>query len=52
MKIKVRVSTHLVRSETYRIIEVPDDATEEDIEEEARDSMFEQIEWNWEKVED
>lgn len=52
MIIRVRVSTNLVQSETYRDIEVEDDATEEDIEELAREAMFEQIEWSWEKVDD
>lgn len=52
MKIKVRVSTHLVNSETYQIIEVDDDAAEDEIEEAAREAMFEQINWNWEIVDE
>ena len=51
MKIRVYVSTNLVSSETYTDIELNDNSTEEEIETEAREAMFEMINWNYEKIE-
>lgn len=51
MKVKVYVSMNLVGCERKDTIEFPDDASEDEIEEEVREWMFEQIEWGWEKPE-
>lgn len=50
-KIRVTVSTDKVGSETYDEIEVEDDATEAEIETQAKEAMFEMIEWDWKVVE-
>ena len=52
MKIKVTVSTDKVGSDDYTIIEVADDETEEMIEEQSREAMFNMISWGYEKMED
>lgn len=46
-KIFVSVSTEKVGSECSTEIEVEDGATEEEIAAEAREAMFEMIEWTW-----
>lgn len=46
-RVTVRVSTNRVGSECKDSFEVEDDATEEEIEEMAKDAMFSMIEWNW-----
>lgn len=43
----VRVSTDKVGSETTREIEVEDNATADQMDAEARETMFEMIEWGW-----
>jgi hypothetical protein len=43
----VYASTNKVGSECTDEIEVDDDATEEEIEEAARDVAFNMIEWGW-----
>ncbi len=48
MKIKVYVSTDRVGSKDERTIEVEDDFDETEIEETARQTMFEMINWGWE----
>lgn len=49
MKIKVYVSTDKLGSKDERTIEVEDDFDDIDIEETARQTMFEMINWGWEK---
>lgn len=49
-KIKVWASTKYVRSEDYEVIEVDDDVTPDEIEEIAREAMFELISWGWENM--
>lgn len=51
MKIRVWAHTDVVGSMTEDVIEVEDDLTEEQIEEEARDYIFNFVEWGWDKVE-
>lgn len=51
MKIKVTVQTDLVGSKVDRTIELDEEnLTDEDLEEIARDTMFEMIEWNWKRL--
>jgi len=50
MKIKVHVTTGLVGADRECEIEVDDDATDDQIEEQAREAMFELIEWAWWRV--
>lgn len=45
--IKVHVSTNRVGSECSDEFEVEDDTTEKEIEEMAKDAMFNMIEWNY-----
>lgn len=47
MKIKVYVSTNKIGSECSTTFDIEDDASEEEIEEIAREEMFNMIEWNW-----
>lgn len=47
---KGSVSTNKVGSNCEFEFEADDDATEDEIEELAREAMFEQIEWNFEVV--
>jgi hypothetical protein len=49
-KIKVYVATRFVRSQDSLIIEVEDDATEEEINQAALEAMFEMIEWGYEEI--
>ncbi len=49
MKITVYVSIGLVGCRREATIEVDDDATEEDIEEEAQEAMLQMVQWHWEK---
>lgn len=49
MIIKVSVSTGLVGSKVYEEFEIEDDATEDEIEKIARETMFNLINWSWEK---
>lgn len=48
-KFKGYVRTNKVGSSYHFEFEVDDEATEQDIEKEARESMFENIEWNYEE---
>jgi hypothetical protein len=51
MKIKVYVSTNKINSKCERIIEIEEPrSSEEEIEQIARETMFEMIEWNWEEI--
>ena len=50
MKIKIEVGTKKIGSKCTRIIEVPDDADEELIEELAYESMWEMIDWDWKRI--
>lgn len=52
MLILVRVATNKSGSDCEDEIEVDDDATEEQIEADAREAMFNMIEWSWSKVEE
>ena len=45
--LEVYVSVGLVGCRRSETIEVEDDATEEEIEEVARETMFSMIEWGW-----
>ena len=47
MKIKVWASTHYVNSSDFTIIEVEDDATDDEIETAVIEAMFELIDWGW-----
>ncbi len=48
-RITVTVRTNKVGSKCETWIEVEDDAEDAEIEELARDAMYEMIEWNWRK---
>jgi len=50
MKIKVTVGTKKIGSECDRIIDVDDDATEEEIEQIAQETMWELIEFGWKRI--
>jgi hypothetical protein len=50
-RIRVYVTTNRVGSKVERIFEVEDDCSEQEIEEFAKDSMFEMIEWGYSEVE-
>lgn len=50
MKIKVSVATSKVGSKCEETLELDDDCTEEEIEECAKDAMFQMINWDWQKV--
>lgn len=52
MKVEVIVSTGKVGSERRAEIEVDDEATDDAIEEVAKEAMFELIEWTWKRVTD
>lgn len=52
MKIRVYVEMGLVGCTKEAEIEVDDDLTEEQIEAEAREAMFEMIDWGYSRVED
>ena len=49
-KIQVSVSTRKVGSKTETTIDVDDDAPESEIDEMAREAMFELINWDWREV--
>ena len=49
---KVKVTVDLCRSVYERVIEVPDDATEDEIEGIAREEVFEIVEWHWDLVDE
>lgn len=49
-KIKVSVSTNRVGSTTTREFEVEDNATEEEINEEAWENACDMIDYNWEEI--
>ena len=51
MKVKVRVRTNFVGSEDYEIFEMPDDSTEEMLNEAAFEVAMDLIEWNYEILE-
>ena len=46
-KIKLYVSTGMVGSEIEEVIEIEDDATEEEIKEMAKDWLFNTIDWGY-----
>lgn len=46
-KIIVSVSTNKVGSTCETELEFDDDVADDDIEEAAKDAMFDMIEWNW-----
>lgn len=46
-RIVVSVSTNIVGSETSQTLEIESDMTEDEIDDLARDTMFEMIEWGW-----
>lgn len=50
MKIRVWAHTDIAGSMTEDVIEVEDDLTEEQIDEEARDYIFNFVEWGWDEV--
>ena len=50
MMVKVYVSLDLVGCKQETEIEVEDDCSEKEIEEMARDAMYEMIEWGYEKA--
>ncbi len=49
-KIEVSVSTNYIQCKDTTVIEVEDDATEEEINESALDAIFELIEYSWQEV--
>lgn len=49
-KIKVNIATNKVGSSCSRIIEVDDDATEQEIDEEAWETACDMIDFYWEEV--
>ncbi len=51
-KINVSVSTNFVQCKATTTIEVEDDATEKEINEQALDAVFEMIDYGWNEVED
>lgn len=51
MQIRVYVQLGLVGCKRETTIEVEDDSSPEDIEEQARDAMLELIEWGWAREE-
>lgn len=51
-KIKLWVDTGFVCAEHEEIIEVEDDCTDKELEEIARDYMFECIEYGWHEVDE
>jgi len=50
--IRVSVSTGLVGSDREMTFEVDHDATEDEVHAEAREAMFEMLDWGWTEVED
>ena len=50
--IKVHVSTNRVGSGDYKEFEVYDEVSLEEIEELAREEMFDMIEWHWEYIDE
>lgn len=50
-KIIVTIQTNKVGSECSDEFEIDDDATDEQIEEAAKDVMWNMAEWNWDRVE-
>lgn len=46
-RITVHVTTGIQGADRECEIEVEDDATDEQIEEDAKDAMFSMIEWSW-----
>jgi hypothetical protein len=48
MKVRVHVSNGMVGCERTIEIEIDDDKSEDEIEELAKEAMFEMIEWWWE----
>lgn len=51
MRIEVSVELGLSGCKDSVVIEVADDATDEDIQEEAEEALFNLIEWGWSKEE-
>lgn len=51
-RIEVHVSVGLVGCRRKATIEVEDDCTDEEIEELAREALFEMIEWGWRPAEE
>lgn len=52
MKVHVWINTDVVGSEVEDTIELDDNLTDEEIEREARDYIFNFMEWGWMKVEE
>lgn len=52
MKVHVWIRTDVVGSEVEDTLELDDNLTDEEIEREARDYIFNFIEWGWMKVEE
>lgn len=52
MKVHVWIRTDVVGSEVEDTLELDDNLTDEEIESEARDYIFNFIEWGWMKVEE
>lgn len=52
MKIRVWASTDVVGSKTEDVIDLPDEMTEEEIEAEAKDYIFQFVDWGWKKVDE
>lgn len=52
MKVHVWIRTDVVGSEVEDTLELDDNLTDEEIEREARDYIFNYIEWGWMKVEE
>ena len=46
-RIEVYVSTGKVGSRCSEVIEVEDDMSDDEIDEQAKDAMFNLIEWSW-----
>lgn len=51
MKVKITVSTGLVKSEKTKVIDIPDGLTQEEIEQEAITAMWEIIDFSYDIVE-
>lgn len=50
-RIRVTVRTNISGSETSRVIEIDDNATDEEIQEVAEETKNEMIEWYYEEIE-
>ena len=50
MKVELYVHTGFVAATHREIVEVPDDITDDDLDEWARDYCFERVEYGWKKL--